>query len=399
MPPYLKTFFAIPRGAVLWSSVLREEDEGGCMATRPYLDVARRDSAMARHRQRGRLRSPLSLLAVALLGFCLAVGASAAFASEGVPDYGPGTTLEQLEQGIDPAAPNILDEPTTNPQAAQELPHDDLGRAEALDLMTSVFSPTLERTAGVFGELDGARLLSTNVAVVDASSSPEGGASPGSVLLESAVPLSADGSLSSSEIVSLDLEHAQEELQPENPLVEVGIPGELGEGISLPAQQVTIDVPGAPSERGPSTISDSSAFYPNVAADTDIVVAPTPTGVETFSQLRTPDAPQNLQFDLELPQGATLEATEEGGAVVRDGDEIQVLIHPPTALDANGADIPVELSVAGHSILLEVSPSVDAAYPILVDPLYETFDWEKHYGGENYDWAASHVPMPGWVAE
>jgi hypothetical protein len=68
------------------------------------------------------------------------------------------------------------------------------------------------------------------------------------------LPLRAENDAGEVEPVDLTLEHSEGELQPGNPLAEVGIPAQLGEGISLPGQGVGITIAGAPtvpSERPP----------------------------------------------------------------------------------------------------------------------------------------------------
>jgi streptogramin lyase len=356
---------------------------------------SRCDSPMSARVKKAK-RAPRLALMIAFVGFALTIATSVAFASEGSSDYIPGTSLEDLEEGLPAGAPNVLDQPTTDLQAAEELPHKDLDRGEALELMRSVFWPTIDSTVGVFTELEGAKLLSPNIAAVDPSRASGGQGEPSPMLVESAVPLSTDGTLASDAILDLDLEHASQDLQPANPLVDVGIPTELGEGISLPDQQVTVEVPGAPSERSPTTVAETSAFYPNIAPDSDLIVAPMPTGFETFTQLRSADAPRTLEFDLSLPAGASLQTTLEGGAVSRQGDETLLAVHAPAALDAAGNEVPVDLSVDGHTVILAVSPPQDATYPILVDPFYETFDWEKYYGSEGHYY---YSPMAGWKGE
>jgi hypothetical protein len=124
-------------------------------------------------------------------------------------------------------------------------------------------------------------------------------------------------------------------------------------------------------------ISESVGFLPNVATDTDLAIAPTPTGVETLTQLRSASSPHSQTFDLDLPAGATLEATEDGGAVVMDGENVLVSVSSPSAIDATGAKVPISLEVAGHSLTLTVAPDESANLPILVDPLFQTYEWAK----------------------
>ncbi len=158
--------------------------------------------------------------------------------------------------------------------------------------------------------------------------------------------------------------------------MEVGIPGNLGADVQLPESQVAIELVGAPPEREPSTIDGSVALYPNVARDTDFAVTPAPTGVETFTQIRSADAPDAETFKLSLPDGAHL-AEQEGGAQVTKDGEALLSVLPPTAIDAAGDPVPVDLEVAGNAVTLTVDPASNAVYPILLDPLFQTYQWDS----------------------
>jgi hypothetical protein len=323
---------------------------------------------------------------------------------------------------------------TTDPSAAEEAPHRDLGRTEAVELFESVFGAELKAPAGIFDELEVEKFLAPNVAVIaspesspeteaPASGPPAGEAAeaepnppePGSTaaaeamkeengadlgdpaeegprvkadeipaqesgatLLSSTVPFRVEGASGAPEPVDLSLERSEGELQPAAPLVEVGVPQELGEGIALPAQQIQIELAGAPGERAPSTVGGSVAVYPNVAQDTDFAIAPTPTGVETLTQLRSADSPRTQTLKLELPEGAQLKAADNGGASVTLGGEPLLGVAPPTALDANGAQVPVSLTVSGNDLVLEVQSNESTQFPVLLDPLFESYEWKSY---------------------
>lgn len=330
----------------------------------------------------GRASSP-GTSSKARLGFVLAslclllVGAaSSALADEAGQSFESHPSAQAIEQAIEnPGIPEV-EGPHTNPLAAEELPHRDLDRDEALELLRSVFGPALEAPAGIFDELEVEKFYSDHVALVAGDQTQVGGAtSEEPALLESVLPLKAEGSTGDQEAVDLGLEHAEGELQSTNPLVEVGIPSQIDEGISLPESGVEIDLAGAPEGRGPSIVAQSTAFYPNIALDTDLTVAPTPKGVETMTQLRSADAPRSETFNLSLPSDASLKQTEEGGAEVSQAGRPLIVIPPPSALDANGEAVPVSLEVDGDSLIITTSPSAESAYPILVDPIYEYYDW------------------------
>jgi hypothetical protein len=135
---------------------------------------------------------------------------------------------------------------STEPAAADGVPHRDLGRAESLELMQGVFDAALQAPAGIFDELEVERFLSPTVAVLpasrsngaesgaggtgDGSSSEEG--SPGGriqadeigpevsggTLLTSTTPLRTEGQTGSQEAIDLSLEPESGQLQPANPL-------------------------------------------------------------------------------------------------------------------------------------------------------------------------------------
>jgi len=198
----------------------------------------------------------------------------------------------------------------------------------------------------------------------------------GPILMDSTVPLRTEDSSGREEAVDLGLERTEGELQPANPLVEVGIPNELGEGIEVAESGVRIELGGAPAERSPSVIDQSVAAYPEVARDTSFAVAPSPTGLETMTLLQSSDAPRSETVHLDLPNGDSLRATSEGGAeVVQSDGRTLMSVLPPTALDADGRRVPVSLDVSGNSLSLHVSPQDSNAWPILVDPVFETYSW------------------------
>lgn len=303
-------------------------------------------------------------------------------------------TREFLESG---KAEPLLDEPETDLHAAQTMPHRDLGRGEALELAEAVFDPELERAGGIFGELEPERFVSNYAAVVPVSSLPE---EPGQseeglaaehpdtpVLLESTLPLRTEDASGEEEAVDLGLEHSEGELQPENPLAEVGVPEQLGEGISLDGPEVEVTIAGAPEDKVPTDSGGEFAFYPEVAEDTDLIVTPTPQGVETMTDIRSPEALMRTTYELSLPAGAELRATGEGGAEVVEGGRATLMIPAPTAVDAAGDPVQTELGVSDGSIVVTTTPNPSTAYPILVDPTYITEGWR---------WTLNHESMAAW---
>lgn len=331
---------------------------------------------------KGRQPFAARALMVFLFLFLCASSAIAVTAAGDEPSeqlYGVRPTPEDAKQAL--AEGRRLKLPT-DLEAAELMPHRDLDRGEAVALASTVFGDILEGTAGPYNDLEVHKFLSDNVAIVDSgtlsASSVEDSEdvdSTGAVLLESTIPLRTEGDSGDQEPLDLDLERAGGELQPENPLVDVEVPAELGEGIELPETGITISLANAAEERTPTTAFQSTAIYPNVAEDTDVIVAPTPTGVETFQQLRSPEAAHAQTYDLSIPFGASIQRTDDGGAKVTQGEETLMVIPAPIGLDAAGASVPTDLAISGNSLSVTATPSSSAVYPILIDPLFEGYNW------------------------
>ena len=169
----------------------------------------------------------------------------------------------------------------------------------------------------------------------------------------------------------------------------MGIPQELGEGVSLPGPEVLIAVAGAPQALPATDAEGEFAFYPEVADDTDLVVSPSPEGIELLTDVRSPEAPRQTTYRLSVPAGAELKATRGGGAEVAEGESTSIVIPPPTAIDAAGDQVPTEMQVEGSSLTVSIDPGPSAAYPILVDPNFVMEAWH---------WTAGGTGFAGWTA-
>jgi len=276
--------------------------------------------------------------------------------------------------------------------AAVELPHDNLSRSEAKELLDQVFGDELEAPAAILDEFDVKAFRSDHVAVVEPENQGEAPA-----LISSLIPMRTDDGSGGKEEVDLNLNPTGDHLEPVNPLVAVEVPTELADGFAFPNIGVSIDVGTGDGDRTASSSGEDSVFFPNVRTDTDIVMSATPTGVETFTQLRTPGAPRDESFDLSIPEGARLEAFGEGARVLNAGGEVILSVSPPWAIDAEGSQVPTNLKIDGHSISISVSPPADAVFPILLDPLFESYNWSTGaYGGES-DWTREE--KPGFLTE
>ena len=340
----------------------------------------------------------IGALLIGSVAFALSVGTKSAIGDEmpSAPESSLPTaaqTKEALESGMTEEVTASL---PTDPEAARSMPHRNVNRVEALELAEAVFEPELTNPGGVIEELEPEKILSDNAELVRASELPEGIGASGAlasehpnlpVLVETTMPLRAEDSEGSLEPVSLELEASEGELQPENPMVEVGIPHQLGEGISLPSAGVQILLAEGPDERTTTNADGQFAFYPEVAHNSDLIVAPTLQGVETTMDIRSADAPMQTAYELTLPPTSRLVPTKEGGAEVVAGDRTLLLIPPPSANDASGDPVQSELSVSGNTVTVAITPNISTDFPVLVDPTFITEAWH---------WTFSHDSLAAW---
>jgi YD repeat-containing protein len=224
-------------------------------------------------------------------------------------------------------------------------------------------------------------------------------------LLESSVPVRApdeDGDLSK---VDLSLIRTPEGWEPVNPLVDLEIGESAEEGIEVGDGGLSVTQVGA-GESVARPLGDENIFYGEVsaaAADTDLLVSPTSSGVELFNLLRSADSPETLRFHIDMPSGSSLRMNEAGAGEVVGGDGSSLmLIAKPMAVDAQGTGVPVTMTADGESIVLRLDHrNEDLAYPILVDPELLYQDWGWWYGNQHlsglaaFGWAPT--PSPWWI--
>jgi sugar lactone lactonase YvrE len=258
----------------------------------------------------------------------------------------------------------------------------DISAGESEELLRSVFSEQLEALnsdpSRFLSDAQLVRPLGESGAVV--KDDGEGS------LLETTVPVRTEDEEGQLAKVDLSLEATSEGFQTENAISDLILPSSADEPIQVGEEGVEVAQGGAvdsPANR----FGDKNLFYPSVLPDTDLLVAGNSFGAEIFDLLRSKDSPEDLRFEIGLPEGAELRSDEHGGAeVTREGERL-TLIPKPYALDAQGTEIPVQIEVEGTSIVVHVAHRErEYAYPALLDPIVE--DWVNQgnnwYGGNNW---------------
>ncbi|HEX8741600.1 MAG TPA: hypothetical protein VF712_00560 [Thermoleophilaceae bacterium] len=170
-------------------------------------------------------------------------------------------------------------------------------------------------------------------------------------------------------------------LEPDTPLIPLRISRSPRHGAVVGSSGLGIAPARGAGE--PAVATGGKVFYANVDTDTDLIVEPTLTGVETFTQLRSVDSPEDPALDLRLPSGTHLRRAGAdalpGSLEVARGDRRVVLIDPPAAMDADGRPVPASYAIDGSRLVVRIPHrSRSFRYPILVDP--DAHVWEDFRG-------------------
>jgi len=170
---------------------------------------------------------------------------------------------------------------------------------------------------------------------------------------------------------------------PANPAVATTVPKQTSGEVVLGDLGIGLGAARQASGR----IVGGRVLYPNSARDTDQAVSVLPTGIETFTLLRSPAAPRSLAVGLRLPAGARVVSSDAMGGgfdVVRDQHRV-AHIPLPTASDAVGRAVAVRTAVSASGLELTVDATAkDTAWPVTVDPaVYYDFN--------------NRLTSPGWA--
>src|SRR3954468_66515 len=301
-----------------------------------------------------------------------------------------------------------LEEEWVTPQAEREREESqtafaDVSSGEAQSLLLAAFPEQIEALNADPGRVFSNLAIEKPLGAYGALVENEDGES---AIVESSVPVESEVGEKGKAPVDLSLEAQGGAFVPANPLSELELPAsaegeiqlESGVGVKLPGEHPN------PAEQ----LGDLNLFYPETETTTDTLAAPLAGGVELFEQIRSPESPEQFRYELSLPAGATLRPRGDGGAeVVSGSNDIGEGGPPPVAVDAQGRDLPVTMSVEGESLVVGIPHrSLEVAYPILLDPsLWDTLqfnlgEWTTSSAGGPCDlWidgSGLHAASRGW---
>ncbi|HET9164311.1 MAG TPA: hypothetical protein VFN89_12820 [Solirubrobacterales bacterium] len=226
----------------------------------------------------------------------------------------------------------------------------DFSPSESEELLRTAFSRQLEALnsdpSRFLSDAKLVRTLGHSGAVVE----DEGGGS----LLETTVPVRAEDEEGKLAKVDLSLEASTGGFKTTNAVTDLRLPGSAEQGMDVGKEGFRISQAGAaasPARR----YGDKNLFYPSALPDTDLLASATSFGLELYDLLRSEDSPEDLRFQIEVPDGAELRSDGRGGAeVLREGERL-TLIPKPSAEDAQGTDVPIRSEVEGNSLVVHIA--------------------------------------------
>ncbi len=262
----------------------------------------------------------------------------------------------------------------SNPEAvaereASQTSFENLDAEQAEKLARETFPSLVDEAAVASPQVpDGARITSytsENTALLELADGKR-------AVIESSAPIATDSGANG--LVPIDLSLAEASgsvLEPTTPAVELSIPKQLDDGVTLNESGVSltpVDAEGGPLSTTGRVLAGSDVLYANALTDTDVVVKPTALGFNEDALVRSERSPQQLAYRVGLPQGASLDETSPGGPVevVNAGATLATIL-PANAHDAAGTVVPVSMSVSGDTITVSVNGE-GYQYPIAVDP-------------------------------
>jgi RHS repeat-associated protein len=192
-------------------------------------------------------------------------------------------------------------------------------------------------------------------------------------VIESIGPIAIETSKGHREPLDLDLEEANGGFQPTRSDLAIQIPKQIADGVQLASTGVSltpVDANGTALGGAEGTVDGATVLYANTQTDTDTVVKPLTSGFEEDTLLRSIASPEQLDYRVGLPGGASLVQATNGSGVVEVVKEGVTLaqIDAPEAFDAAGTYVPVTLGVSGDVIKLTVAVAGDVQFPVAVDP-------------------------------
>lgn len=190
-------------------------------------------------------------------------------------------------------------------------------------------------------------------------------------VVESSLPLRGTTASGDEAPIDLTLRETNGHLRPRSAAAAIEIPTHSNGELRFPDHGFGVRLDGA--EDRDAAIESNKAFFANALPDADLLLDPRPLGAELSVVMRSPETPTTLTLSFDL-SGDQVLRTAEGSAEIVEGSRRVATIGPASAVDAQGATVPVRYHVHGGRLAMDVDTSGEVAYPVLVDPPIGVYD-------------------------
>ncbi|QBE49026.1 hypothetical protein [Leucobacter triazinivorans] len=160
--------------------------------------------------------------------------------------------------------------------------------------------------------------------------------------------------------------------------VSTSIPTDASDGIEFESNEgaLTVSLPFAEDAEQIPTVIDGMVAFDNGNGSQTASVLKDDGGVQINTIIEGPGAPTRYDYELAIPDGATITQNDDGSILISDKDGYALSsIDPAWAKDANGASIETWYEVKGTTLTQVVAHSSGDAYPIVADPSINVYWW------------------------
>ncbi len=116
-------------------------------------------------------------------------------------------------------------------------------------------------------------------------------------------------------------------------------------------------------------LQGGAVTYPGESLTNSVIVGD--AGVQMLTTITSADAPEHLEYDVDLGVGESLRSTEDGAAVVAADGTVLAVVADAWALDADGDPVATHYEIEGSTLIQVVDHrAAGVAYPVVADPIW-----------------------------
>ncbi len=151
--------------------------------------------------------------------------------------------------------------------------------------------------------------------------------------------------------------------------VRIGVPTDAGAGISLEgdAGLINLGLPYADDASAAEAAQPGIVVYDNGNGSATVPVVREDGSIQVNTVIASPEAPTRYAYELDLPEGTTIE-TAGGTLLFVNKGKLVAGLAPAWAQDAAGRDVPTRYEIDGTTVTQVVDHNGRYAYPVVADP-------------------------------